>query len=33
LINPEGKIQAFLSYPHEANQMGKDYKEILTALS
>jgi protein SCO1/2 len=33
LINPEGKIQAYLSYPHEANQMEKDYKEILTALS
>ncbi len=33
LINPEGKIQAYLSYPHEANQMSKDYKAILTALS
>ncbi len=33
LINPEGKIQAYFSYPHEPNQMSKDYKAILTALS
>jgi protein SCO1/2 len=33
LINPEGKIQAYLSYPHQAEQMAKDYKAILTAYS
>src|SRR5690606_19725195 len=33
LINPEGKIQAYFSYPHEAKQMSSDYKAILTALS
>jgi protein SCO1/2 len=30
LFNPEGKLQAFMSYPHKADQMAKDYKAILT---
>lgn len=29
LFNPEGKIQAYLSYPHQADQMAADYKLIL----
>lgn len=33
LINPQGQVQAYLSYPHKAEQMVKDYKTILTALS
>ncbi len=32
LFNPEGEVQAFLSYPHEAGQMAKDYKLILKAI-
>lgn len=32
LINPEGKIQAYLSYPHKAEQMIKDYKLILNSI-
>ncbi len=31
LFNPEGKLQAYFSYPHEANQMDADYKLILNA--
>jgi len=31
VINPEGKLQAFFSYPHKADQMIKDYKAILSA--
>jgi protein SCO1/2 len=33
LFNPEGKLQAFMSYPHKADQMAKDYKAVLTAQS
>jgi protein SCO1/2 len=29
LFNPEGKLQAFLAYPHTAEQMATDYKAIL----
>jgi protein SCO1/2 len=31
LFNPEGKLQAFMSYPHKADQMAKDYKAVLMA--
>lgn len=31
LINPEGKVQAYLSYPHKPEQLAKDYKLMLTA--
>jgi protein SCO1/2 len=31
LFNPEGKVQAYLSYPHESEQMVKDYQLILSA--
>jgi protein SCO1/2 len=30
LFNPEGQLQAFMAYPHKADQMAKDYKAILT---
>lgn len=29
LINPQAQVQAYLSYPHNAEQMAKDYKFIL----
>lgn len=29
LFNPEGKLQAYLSFPHQPEQMVKDYKSIL----
>lgn len=29
LLNPDAKIQAYFSYPHEPQQMAKDYKNIL----
>jgi len=29
LINPDAKVQAYFSYPHNADQMAKDYKLIL----
>jgi protein SCO1/2 len=29
VFNPEGKLQAFMSYPHKADQMALDYKAIL----
>ncbi len=29
LFNPEGELQAYLSYPHEAKQMAQDYLMIL----
>jgi len=32
LINPEGNIQAYFSYPHKADQMVKDYKRILNSI-
>jgi protein SCO1 len=31
LFNPEGKVQAFMSYPHTPEQMVRDYKLILSA--
>ncbi len=31
VFNPEGKLQAFLSYPHKADEMVQDYKTILAA--
>jgi len=31
LINPDGKIKAYFSYPHKAEKMVKDYKLILAA--
>lgn len=31
VINPNGGIQAYLSYPHEAEQMATDYRRILQA--
>lgn len=33
LFNPKGQLQAYLSYPHEAQQMAKDYKTILAAYT
>jgi protein SCO1/2 len=30
LINPQAEIQAYLSYPHQATQMIRDYKKILS---
>ena len=33
LFNPNADVQAFLSYPHEAGQMVKDYKAILAVES
>ncbi len=32
LFNPAGDVQAFLSYPHKAEQMAQDYKLILKSL-
>lgn len=32
LFNPQAKLQAYFSYPHEPEQMVKDYKLILTTL-
>jgi len=32
LFNPEGMLQAFLSYPHKAEQMAKDYKAVLQLM-
>lgn len=29
LFNPEAKIQAYLSFPHKADQLVKDYKQIM----
>jgi protein SCO1/2 len=29
VINPKGEVQAFLSYPHHAEEMAKDYKTII----
>jgi protein SCO1/2 len=29
VFNPEGKLQAFLAYPHTADQMANDYQIIL----
>lgn len=29
VFNPEGKLQAYLSYPHVADQMAVDYKTML----
>jgi protein SCO1/2 len=29
VFNPDGKLQAYLSYPHDAGQMALDYKSIL----
>jgi protein SCO1/2 len=29
LINPQGELQAFLAYPHKADQMARDYEAIL----
>jgi cytochrome oxidase Cu insertion factor (SCO1/SenC/PrrC family) len=29
VFNPEGKLQAFMSYPHDAEQMVVDYKNML----
>ena len=31
LINPDAKLQAYLSYPHQAAQMASDYKQIVSA--
>ncbi|MES2217831.1 MAG: SCO family protein [Pseudomonadota bacterium] len=31
VFNPDGKLQAFMSYPHVAEQMITDYKNILTS--
>jgi len=31
LFNPDAKLQAFLSYPHQADQLVLDYKNILGA--
>lgn len=33
LFNPDGKLLAYLSYPHHAEQMAKDYQAILAAGS
>lgn len=32
IINPEGDVQAYLSYPHKPEQLVKDYKLILTSI-
>lgn len=31
LVNPEGKVQAYLSYPHKPEQMVKDYQTIISS--
>ncbi len=33
LVNPKGQLQAYLSYPHEAQQMAKDYKLIIKTVA
>jgi len=33
LFNPDGRLQAYLAYPHKADQMAKDYKLLLTTFS
>ena len=33
LVNPNGEVQAFMSFPHKAAQMVKDYKLVLTAFN
>lgn len=33
LFNPNGQLQAFLSFPHKADQMVKDYKLIISNLT
>jgi len=32
LFNPKGEVQAYLSYPHQAEQMAKDYRLIIKAI-
>lgn len=32
VFNPHGKLQAYLSYPHDAQEMSKDYQLILRAF-
>lgn len=32
LINPGGKIQAYLSYPHQPDEMVKDYQLVLSTF-
>lgn len=32
LFNPKGQLQAYLSYPHQAEQMAKDYKLIIQSV-
>lgn len=32
IFNPKGQLQAYLSYPHNAEEMAKDYKLILKAI-
>lgn len=31
VFNPQGQLQAYLSYPHTAENLVKDYKSILKA--
>jgi len=33
VFNPEGKLQAYLSYPHEPKKMAKDYQVLLLNAS
>jgi protein SCO1/2 len=33
IFNPQGELQAYLSYPHKADQMVKDYQLILENVS
>lgn len=33
LLNPEGNIQAYLSFPHKADRLASDYQLILNTLS
>jgi protein SCO1 len=33
LVNPNAEVQAYLSYPHKADQMVKDYKSMLNMAS
>ena len=32
LFNPKGQLQAYLSFPHQAEQMAKDYKLIVKTV-
>jgi len=32
LFNPKGQVQAYLSYPHQAEQMAKDYSLIVKTI-